>query len=146
MNPADLFMTSLVLWRENRGGGTVGMQSVANAIQHRVAANHSTFYEECTKHLQFSSITAPGDPQLALWPISSDPTWVEAQNLAAQAVGGTLADLVMGAELYYDPGGIKTTKSITLPTGQTVPFPQTWNPAVVEFTVAIAGHYFFKQK
>ena len=142
---ADEQLLSLVLWRENRGGGYNGMQSVANAISNRVANNKSSFYAECVKPLQFSSLTAKGDPELTLWPSVTDKTWIVAQGIASDAVAGKLTDLTHGATLYYAPHSIQTDQTITLPNGSVIPFPKPWNKAHVEYTVTIADQVFFKE-
>lgn len=119
------------------------MQSCGNAAMNRAAARNTSPYEECVRPLQFSSITAPGNPELNLWPSSSDPQWLTAQALASSAVTGELADITDGSTLYYAPGGIKSAKTITI-SGKVYPFPEDWNEAAVEFTVAINGQFFFR--
>jgi hypothetical protein len=143
MTYLDKFMLCLTAWRENRGGGQIGMQSVINCIVNRCAKDKSTPYQECIKRLQFSSLTATGDPELTLWPQPSDVQWLNAQDLVTQAEAGTLADLTGGATLYYAPASIKTTASFTLPDGSSIPFPQGWNAAVVRYTVTVEGQAFF---
>lgn len=128
MNVADQFMLALTIWRENRGGGRIGMQSVANVVMNRVSKRHTSAYEECTARLQFSSITAPGDPQLANWPAVIDSMWQEAQLLAAQACGpGGLTDITDGATNYY-----------------AVSIPEPDWAKKMQFTVEIADQRFYK--
>jgi spore germination cell wall hydrolase CwlJ-like protein len=134
------------MWRENRGGGVAGMQSVANVMLNRVAKHRSTPWKECTARLQVSSLTAPGDPELNLWAADEgDAQWEQALELAGRAAGGTLEDLTGGALDYYAPRRIRTDKTYCLPDGTVVPFPQGWNPAVVRFCCAIAGQLFFTE-
>jgi Cell Wall Hydrolase len=142
MTDLDRVFLAIVMWKENRGGGTPGMTSVANVIQNRAAKRGTTVYSECVRPLQFSSITAKGDPELTLWPAATDPAFVEALALAE----GELTDITGSATLYYAPKAISTTKRITLLDGRSVPFPGTWNPAAVEFTVEIADQLFFREK
>lgn len=99
MTVADQFMLALTAWRENRGGGRAGMQSVINVVLNRAKRRNTTPYEECVRPWQFSSITAKDDPQLANWPTATDPAWHEAQNLAAE--GNGLNDITSGATNYY---------------------------------------------
>jgi len=147
MRIEDQFLLALTMWRENRGGGSSGMQSVANVILNRAAQKATDAYTECTRRLQFSSITAPKDPELSLWPNDGDPQWEMALAMAELAAQGGLQDLTGGATLYYAPRGIVTRKgqTFTLPNGTSIPFPDDWNESVVEFTVEIQNQVFFKQ-
>lgn len=103
MSAADQFMLALTAWRENRGGGRAGMQSVINVVLNRAKRRNTTPYEECVRPWQFSSITAKDDPQLANWPTPERAEdwqrWHEAQNLAAEGDG--LNDITDGATNYY---------------------------------------------
>lgn len=146
MTAQDTTLLAITCYRENRGGGITGMTSVANAIMNRVAKKGTDAYSECTEPLQFSSITAKGDAQLGLWPKDSDPEWQQALSIASQAAAGTLVDLTNGSTLYYAPAAIKTTESISLPYGKTIPFPEGWNPAVVTYQTTIEGQVFFTEK
>jgi len=101
MTIADQFVLALTAWRENRGGGVPGMQSVANVIMNRAAKRRTDAYTECVRPMQFSSLTAKGDPELTLWPADNDPQWLEAIALAGQAAVGTLEDITDGATSYY---------------------------------------------
>ena len=146
MRIQDEVLLALTVWRENRGGGVQGMQSVANVIVNRAAERGTDAYTECVRPLQFSSLTAKGDPELTLWPANGDAQWAEALQLAAQAAAGTLNDITGGATLYYAPAGQQWTKRITLADGSVVPFPDGWNEAAVVETCTIAGQVFFKSR
>jgi hypothetical protein len=139
---ADQFVSGLTAWRENRGGGRSGMQSILNCINNRAAKRGTSPYIECIRPLQFSSITAKGDPELNLWPAAGDPLFAEALAMAAEP---DLADITGGATLYYAPRGISSTKTFTMPNGQTVKFPEDWNEQAVKFTVEIEDQLFFQQ-
>lgn len=146
---ADQFMLALTAWRENRGGGVSGMQSVMNVILNRAARDRSTPYAECVKRLQFSSITAKGDPELTLWPVLGTPDWLawqQAQQLVAQAVAGALQDITSGATDYYAPHGLDSgnTVNVYVPGVGTTPFPKGWNAAAVQYTATIGGQLFFR--
>lgn len=81
------------------------MTSVINSVINRIAAGYGkTAYQVVTAREQYSSITAPGDRQLGLYPAVSDPQWLEAQVLAGQALQGTLRDITMGSTNYYALG------------------------------------------
>lgn len=146
MTIQDQVILALTVWRENRGGQPQpdAMQSVANVILNRAAAHRTSVWAVCTKKLQFSSLTAPGDPELVLWPADSDPQWQMALNLATQALNGTLADLTGGAMDYYAPKGQKWAARITLSDGEVIPFPDSWNKNAVAYTVTIADQVFFR--
>jgi hypothetical protein len=121
------------------------MQSVMNVILNRAKARGTDPYTECVRPLQFSSLTAKGDPELALWPTGADPQWRVALGMAEQATNGTLADLTGGATLYYAPASIQTTARFALPDGTEIPFPQGWNAEAVTYTATIGGQAFFRE-
>jgi spore germination cell wall hydrolase CwlJ-like protein len=140
----DQVMLALTIWRENRGGGLSGMQSVANVIVNRAARHKTDVYTECARPLQFSSITAKGDAELTLWPSETDPQWQAALSIAAQASAGALEDITGGADLYYAPAGQPWTKHFTLPNGSTVLFPDKWDMNAVQYSCTIAHQVFFR--
>lgn len=144
MTIADQFMLALTTWRENRGGGYEGMQSVANVIVNRAGHRGTTAYQECVRPWQFSSMTAKGDPELTLYPSVTDPQWRIAQSIAQDAADGKLEDITGGAVLYYNPKAIATDQTITLPTGETIPWPKGWDQSAVTYIKEIANHRFFK--
>ena len=125
----NIFMAALTAWRENRGGGSVGMQSVLNVIQNRAKQSQRDFYAVCTQPWQFSSITAKNDPQLGVWPAEGEAEMAVALDMAEQAYDGKLPDITGGATLYY-------AASMTSP-----PY---WAAQSTK-TVEIAGQLFFKE-
>ena len=135
---------AITAYRENRGGGLSGMQSVINVVMNRVKSTGESPYLVCTTHAQFSSISMPG-PESYLWPKDTDPDWTAALAMAAEAAAGTLVDLTDGATLYYAPAAIETMVHFVLPGGRSVPFPKGWNAQAVKFTVAIADQLFFTE-
>lgn len=139
-------ITALTIWRENRGGGDAGMRSVCNAIRNRVLRRSSSFYLECTRPWQFTSITVPSDPEYDLMPLGSDPNFLLAQSIADLAVGGTLPDITGGSTVYYNPKAIESSKTLDVPSVGVVKFPETWNPEVLTFKGLIAHHLFFVEK
>lgn len=141
----DQFLLKLTAWRENRGGGALGMQSVMNVIFNRAKRDGSTPYAECVKRLQFSSISASRDAELVLWPSETDADWIIADALIARAIAGDLNDITGGATIYYAPRAIKSTAMIPLPTGDVIPFPTDWNRAGLKFTRMIANQAFFAE-
>jgi len=144
MRIQDQVVLALTIWRENRGGGIPGMQSVANVIVNRATRNKTSAFAECVKPWQFSSITAKGDPELTLWPKDDDVRWAQALDLAEQAASGALQDITGGALLYYAPHGIQATKRFTLPNGETIPFPDRWDETVVKYLCTVQDQVFFR--
>ena len=128
MTITDQVVLALTCWRENRGGGLAGMQSVANVIMNRAAQRTETPYEVCVAKWQFSSMTAENDPQLGLYPGIAEPAWIQALEIAATAARGELADITGGATSYY---------ALSMAT------PPYW-AAKMTPTVEIAGQAFFK--
>lgn len=142
---ANQTILALTAWRENRGGGEKGMQSVINVILNRSLRYNTSIYVQCTKPDQFSSITAKHDPELALWPDEDNIDWQIAMNIAEMAVQHLITDITGGATLYYAPKGLKSGKMFRLPNGDQVPFPDDWKFTSVRFTVEIADQLFFRE-
>jgi hypothetical protein len=128
MTIQDEAIGALCAWRENRGGGEPGMHSVLNVLVNRAAQRGTSVYAEAVRNWQFSSMTAPGDPNLILFPPDSDPQWQIALNLAGYAAGGVLADITDGATSYY-----------ALSMAQ----PPAWASSMTQ-TAEIAGQVFFR--
>ena len=111
MTVQDQAIAALTIWRENRGGGIPGMQSVLNVIMNRAKKRGTDVYTEAVRKWQFSSMTAPGDANLILYPAGSDPQWQQALALTKQADAGTLEDITGGATSYYAPAGMPDGKA-----------------------------------
>lgn len=150
MNPEDLFMVALCCWREARNQLEDGMTAVAWVIRNRSLKHQTSPYFEVTKKLQFSSITAPGDTQLSIWPIEADGRWQDALQIAQKVWAGSMVDPTDGATLYYNPDAIEKGKTITLKSGLVVAFPKGWNAAAVIETTTVGSrplmHVFFQEK
>lgn len=131
MTIQDEVVGALCAWRENRGGGVQGMQSVLNVLINRAAHRKTSVYEEAVRKWQFSSMTAPGDANLILYPTAIDPQWAEALALASQASQGLLSDITGGATSYYAPAGMPDGKA------------PSWAATMTE-TATIAGQIFFR--
>ncbi len=132
MTVADQAIGALCAWRENRGGGAEGMQSVLNVLMNRAAKHGASVYKEALQPWQFSSMTAIADPQLAKGPNTIEPedvaTFVLAFQLASEAALGTLADITGGATSYY---------------AQSMKTPPAWAATMTQ-TAVIAGQIFLK--
>lgn len=101
MTPLDQMSIALCAWKENRGGGPTGMQSVINVVMNRCRQSGASPYAEVYRPLQFSSMSYPHDPQLLIQAKEDDPQWEVAQSLAVKAALGTLEDITQGATFYY---------------------------------------------
>ena len=132
MTEQDLLMGQLCAWRENRGGGHTGMQSVLNVLQNRAKRDGTSIAFEALKKWQFSSMTAPGDPQLDRGPNTLEAvdiaTWQLAYELAMEAIEGNLEDITDGAVNYY---------------AESMSPPPSWAASMI-YTVTIASQKFFK--
>ncbi len=128
MTVQDIAIRALCAWRENRGGGHAGMQSVINVLNNRAAERNTSVYTEAVKRLQFSSMTAPGDPNLVLFPTETDAEFLDALEMMRQVADGELQDLTIGSTSYFA-------------TSMKVPPP--W-AASMTFMIEIAGQRFYR--
>lgn len=145
MRIQDKVFAAVCAWKENREAGIPGLTSVINVLQNRANRDRTDIYSEAVKRLQFSSLTAPGDPELVLWAADGDAQWQQALVLAKRAGNGALDDITGGAMDYYAPKGQTWTKRYTLPDGTVIPFPDSWDESKVVYTVTIGGQYFFRE-
>ena len=140
-------LLAVCAWKENRRGGIPGMTSIINVIQNRAVRRGKTIEQIIMAPWQFTSMSVASDPEYSIDPSKSTgidlDMWNDAQYLDMQAAAGVLVDLTNGSTLYYAPKGIKTTKTIMLPNGENVPFPQTWNPKAVRYACTICDQHFF---
>jgi N-acetylmuramoyl-L-alanine amidase len=126
----DIFMLTLCCWREDRSGKGTGMTAVAWAVRNRYDRDKTSYYAEVTARLQFSSVTAPRDPELDEWAKKGDPMWALAREIARGVIYGPITDPTGGATLYY---------------AETIPFPAAWNRSKVEQTITAGGQIFFRE-
>jgi hypothetical protein len=106
MTIQDQVIGALCAWRENRGGGTTGMQSVFNVLMNRAELHGTDVYTEATARLQFSAMTAQGDPETTLFAHANVSkadwdAWEDALTIAGQAANDALPDITGGAVNYY---------------------------------------------
>ena len=100
MTNQDKFMYALCIWREAKNS-TPGMLAVAWVMMNRLASRRwgLTMTDVVTARLQFSSMTALGDPMTVSWPNSS----TNPADLAAWQYAQGCPDLVIGASASLDP-------------------------------------------
>lgn len=127
---ADSFLLALCVWREARGEPQLGWIAVAWVIKNRMTMRKQTLYKVVTARLQFSSMTAPKDPELSLWPDEHDATWISIQAEATGVMHGIIPDPTGGASSYY---------------ANYIAFPPSWNLSLLQQTAKIGKHIFFKE-
>ncbi len=97
---------ALTIWREARGESRAAKLAVAHSILNRVA-RPSWWGQDVLgvvfKRWQYSSLTAPGDPNLVAWPGGRDAAWQECLAIARDVLGGAAgAPAFPGADSYHD--------------------------------------------
>lgn len=115
MNTQDLYIWALCVWREAMGEGYAGMLAVAWVMENRLNAEKwgATMHDVVSDRLQFSSMTALGDPMTVKWPNSQCPpadlaAWDVAQKAVSDVIrAGASQDPTNGAEFYFNPGVVK---------------------------------------
>jgi len=120
------FVMALTLWREARGASHAARIGIASVIRNRTTPRKDVV-AVCTQPWQFSSMTAPGDPNLIHWPATGDPQMQDCLSIAAQTLG---PDTTAGATFYF-------TAPLTEP-------PKAWGNVVG--TVTIDGVHFYKSE
>jgi N-acetylmuramoyl-L-alanine amidase len=101
----DKWIAALCAWREDRGSDTYGdrsgLRAVIHVIANRAAKEGKSWAEIVYARDQFSSMTAPGDPQLSNVPVTPDPQMVDCYDIADAIKSGNDYDLTLGATNYY---------------------------------------------
>lgn len=101
---ADIVFLALLIWREARGEPYMGKVAVAWTVRDRV--EHPKWWGDSysgvmARRWQYSSLTAPGDPQLTKWPIFPDPTFATCLEIADRVIHGTVENPFPGADSYH---------------------------------------------
>ena len=115
MNTQELFIWALCVWREAMGEGFAGMLGVAWVMENRLNSGRwgKTMHDVIEDPLQFSSMTAKGDPMTVKWPNSRCEAadlaaWQEAQRAVSAVISaGPSQDPTNGAEYYFNPEVVK---------------------------------------
>jgi spore germination cell wall hydrolase CwlJ-like protein len=134
MNTQDTYLWSLCIWREARNS-QAGMLAVAWVLWNRLQAGKwgKTMTDVVTERLQFSSMTALGDPETVVWPNSHQSpgdlaAWQYALSCPALVIGsGQSQDPTSGACFYF-------AESISKP---------AWAESML-LTVTIGGQEFYR--
>lgn len=129
---------ALVIWREARGEGRDGMRAVAHVIYNRVVASHlpDQWDDVIEAKWQFSSMTAPGDSQLVVWPKQPNPEFEDAMQIAELIYMGGDFDITDGAHFYANLDAVPSTSSFWKTVAN--------NIAEHPMTVKIGHHTFYK--
>jgi N-acetylmuramoyl-L-alanine amidase len=98
-------LLALVIWREARGEGPLCMTAVACSIRNRVSRPGwwgKDYISVISKKWQYSSMSAPGDPQLIIYPQIGDAAFDKALEIADQVINEVVKNPVPGADSFYD--------------------------------------------
>lgn len=119
------------IWGEARGEGARGMQAVANVVMNRVY--HPKWWGHdvisvCLQAGQFSCWNK-NDPNLVKVQTieADDPVFITAQEIAAEAIAGTLPDITNGATTYKESHW---------------PWPHIWGPEIPP-QIVVGKHSFY---
>lgn len=102
---SDVVFLALAIWREASGEPHAVRVAVACSILNRVDRPSwwgGTITEVLFKKWQYSSLTAPGDPNLVRWPSAGDLTWRESLQIARDVIEGLVTSPVPCADSYFD--------------------------------------------
>ena len=102
---SETVFLALLIWREARGEPPEAQVAVGYSVMNRVERPSwwgKSLDEIIGKKWQYSSMSAPGDPQLILFPKFDSPTWLEAIGIARSVLYKTETNIVPGADSYYD--------------------------------------------
>lgn len=98
-------LAAICLWREGRGQSKAALAAIYHVILNRVSdPKHrwpKTISGVIMQHLQFSSMTFPGDPNLLRMPIDDgSPDWLAFLDCQAVVATALIADPTQGATNY----------------------------------------------
>lgn len=103
----DIAVSALCAWREARGEGREGMRAVLHVIRNRSRQKNISIAQVTTAPMQFSSMTAPEDPELTRFPRpggSDGAAFETAMQIAEDvATGADVQDPTSGATFYFNP-------------------------------------------
>lgn len=100
----EISFLALLIWREARGQPFEGMVAVAHTVRNRVEKPKwwgTDYLSVIGKKWQYSAMTAPGDPQLILYPKSDDKEFIVALHIAEAVIDGRIEHPAPGADSYF---------------------------------------------
>ena len=98
-------LLALLVWREARGELHPAKVAVAFSVLNRVAQPKwwgTTLGAVIAKKWQYSSMAAPGDPNLIQYPLPQDLSFQDALYAVNRVLAGAEKNPVPGADSYYD--------------------------------------------
>lgn len=102
----EQIMLALLLWREARGETYQAKVAVAFSVLNRVQHPKwwgTTLGAVIAKKWQYSSMAAPGDPNLIQYPLPQDVSFHDCLTVVDGVLTGKgVKNLVLGADSYYD--------------------------------------------
>jgi N-acetylmuramoyl-L-alanine amidase len=101
----NILLMGLMVWREARGESYDAKLAVAYTVITRVANKRwwgDSISAVVTKPYQYSSMTAPRDPQLTIYPQVGDPSFAESVQAAQAAISKGAANPAPEADSYFD--------------------------------------------
>ena len=134
-NEFQKWTAAFCAWREARGevalAGRDALRGVLHVIDNRAKKRNKTWAEIVWQYEQFSSITAPHDPQIVagLVPTIPDPIFTTCYEIADIIFNGGDFDLTSGATHYF---------------ADSIP-PPTWAAAMIP-TIKLGHHQFYKEQ
>jgi len=130
-------LLALCIWREARSEGREGMRAVAHVVRNRMLRGRygGTVEGNIAARAQFSSMSLPSDPQIALWPAEPDASFATAVAVALAVLSGVDTDNTQGSTEYCNPA-LVTSDSFrqAVASGELVP------------TVRIGNHQFYRRR
>lgn len=104
----DKWCAAFCAWREARGESATlrdSLRGVIHVIANRAKLHSRSWAQVVFQYLQFSSITAPGDPQIKAGevPFYPDSIFVICYQTADQVMSGIDPDPTNGATSYFNP-------------------------------------------
>lgn len=105
---------ALCIWREARGASLEAKIAVGYSIMNRVERPSwwgRSLSGILGKKFQYSSLTAPNDPQLTLYPHPEDPFFQESLEVARAVIARTEPIQFPGADSYHD-SSVETPKAM----------------------------------
>lgn len=102
-NLFQIHIAAFCAWREASGEGSDGLRGVLHVIKNRALKHRRSWAQIVFQYLQFSSMTAPGDPQIKSGRVPTDPdvTFVLAVAIATDVFNGVDPDITNGATNYF---------------------------------------------
>jgi len=92
IEPIDIPVVALCVWKEARGEGEAGMTAVASVIFNRARDWSKSLHDIVYAKNQFTSMSVPSDPEFNLKPKDGDSQYNFSVNVAHGLFAGTVTD------------------------------------------------------